>query len=211
MRRRGELDCGYSEVRAMLAPPPAPAPPAFKTIVRQTARPFCSIYRGRFASAVLIEQRNNRLLISTFPLLEKYDAARTARSDVDAYFAARKLDAVNRELADNLDRLFATVTGERVMINGPPSADALKTAQLQASLGQIYAHQRQAQQALAQFLGEVLYAVQEDVRDLETHAAPVAAVSMPGLPELIRANLSGISDSEQQMHAQLDEAAKECG
>jgi hypothetical protein len=178
--------------------------------MQQTVRPFCSVFRGRFGTAVVIEQRNNQLLVSTFPLLDKYNAARSARTDTEAYFSARKLDAVNRELSDNLDHMLGMITAERISVNGPPSEDAMKTAHMQAKLGEIYAHQRQAQQALAQFVGEALYAVQEDLRDLQGHAAPVAAISMPDLPQLIRANISDANDSEQRLRPLVQQAAKQC-
>jgi hypothetical protein len=194
----------------MLPPPsPGPSPPALKTILHQTVRPFCSVFRTRLGIAAVIERQNDQLLIRTFPLLDSYASARGAQSDTDAYFSARKLDALNRQLSGNLDRLLPIINS-RFALHGAPSDDDVQAARMQANLGQIYAHQRQAQQALAQFVGDALYAVVDDVRDLRAHLAPVGAVSMPGLPELIKADVADAGEWEQQLQPLLTQAATQC-
>jgi|SRR5579872_2798279 len=198
----------------MLPPPsPGPTPPALKTILQQTVRPFCSVFRNRLGMAVVIEQNNNRLLVTTFPLLDAYNTARVSRIDTGEYFSARKIDMVNRQLSDNLDRMLAMINGGGLDALGPPSGDFSRAAQIQASLGQIYAYQRVAQHALAQFVGAVLYAVEdrvEDDLDARNHAVPVTAVEMPGLAELIKTTIVQANISEQQMRSLVQQAAQEC-
>src|SRR5579872_7431239 len=103
----------------MLPPPsPGPTPPALKTILQQTVRPFCSVFRNRLGTAVVIEQINNRLLVTTFPLLDAYNAARVSQIDSDEYFSARKIDMVNRQLSENLDRMLAIINSGRLLALG---------------------------------------------------------------------------------------------
>jgi hypothetical protein len=81
---------------------------------------------------------------------------------------------------------------------------------MQAGLGQVYAHQRAAQQALGKFVGAALYEVDDDLSNLHGHTAPVAAVSMPDLPDLLKSSVSDVNDSEQQMRPIVQQATKQC-
>lgn len=224
----------------MILPAPSPSPPALKTIVNEVVHPFCTALRGRVGAAVVMQGRNNQILVQTFPQLDKYNRGLIQGSDSDAYFAARKLDALDRQLTQNLKQIQSLIVDAvSPASSASPQPNDTRLVVLHDNLVQVYQQQLAAQQALDRFVGEALYSAAPEGRSImaaakadntasaaaaarsgsdasytqsyaQSHAAPVAAVSMPELPKILDQSLQNVNAAEEKIRPIVQQGVDEC-
>lgn len=129
--------------------------------------------------AVIMQGVDNKIIVQAFPQIDKFNKALVDGSDSDAYFAARKVDELDRKLTENLKQMRSMIAEDATPSPAPSASNAVAAVQskdasrlnsLRQNLKDIYQQQLAAQQALDQFVGETLYSAAAEGRSIMSAA-----------------------------------------